>query len=207
MSLDKLRQEVLSNETGEERVEVNQRHLIDKILARYSAEFVVFRELLQNSDDAKATNVEIIFMTEKYTPNSDNNICLSEKCVRIIFKNNGFVFRSEDWNRLKKIAEGNPDEQKIGAFGVGFYSLFSVCDAPFVSSGTQGMAFYWRGDQLFAKRSNIKQDDTTWTTFLMDTREKEKLPEIESFGRFLVASTHSRTFQNKFQSMMKNKTL
>ncbi|CAH1760147.1 970_t:CDS:10 [Entrophospora sp. SA101] len=188
MSLDKLRQEVLSNETGEERVEVNQRHLIDKILARYSAEFVVFRELLQNSDDAKATNVEIIFMTEKYTPNSDNNICLSEKCVRIIFKNNGFVFRSEDWNRLKKIAEGNPDEQKIGAFGVGFYSLFSVCDAPFVSSGTQGMAFYWRGDQLFAKRSNIKQDDTTWTTFLMDTREKEKLPEIESFGRFLATS-------------------
>ena len=52
------------------------------------------------------------------------------------FRNNGAVFRDEDWNRLKKIgtrvyyvayastlnpfaAEGNPDEQKIGAFGVG----------------------------------------------------------------------------------------
>lgn len=52
------------------------------------------------------------------------------------FRNNGAVFREEDWNRLKKIgtrvpymayasiltssaAEGNPDEQKIGAFGVG----------------------------------------------------------------------------------------
>lgn len=51
------------------------------------------------------------------------------------FKNNGIVFRDEDWSRLKKIgesfdlllaslmasfpAEGNPDEEKIGAFGVG----------------------------------------------------------------------------------------
>ena len=69
------------------------------------------------------------------------------------FKNNGIVFRDEDWSRLKKIgesscrslrclhtlipdiAEGNPDEEKIGAFGVGFYSLFSVTEEPWVFSG------------------------------------------------------------------------
>lgn len=28
---------------------VNQRHLIDKILARYSAEYVLYRELMQNA--------------------------------------------------------------------------------------------------------------------------------------------------------------
>jgi len=33
----------------DETVEVNQRALIDKVLARYSGEFTVFRELLQNS--------------------------------------------------------------------------------------------------------------------------------------------------------------
>jgi hypothetical protein len=47
-------------------VEVNQRALIDKVLARYSGEFTVFRELLQNSDDAQATAVEIHFETQKY---------------------------------------------------------------------------------------------------------------------------------------------
>ncbi len=38
-------------------VEVNQKDLVDKMLARYSSDFVVLRELLQNADDAKATDV------------------------------------------------------------------------------------------------------------------------------------------------------
>jgi hypothetical protein len=37
------------------RVEVNQRALIDKILARYATASAVYRELLQNSNDASAT--------------------------------------------------------------------------------------------------------------------------------------------------------
>ena len=36
-------------------VEVNQKDLVDKMLARYSSDFVVLRELLQNADDARAT--------------------------------------------------------------------------------------------------------------------------------------------------------
>jgi hypothetical protein len=48
-------------------VEVNQRALIDKVLARYSGEFTVFRELLQNSDDAQSKAVEIRFETQSVT--------------------------------------------------------------------------------------------------------------------------------------------
>jgi len=44
------------NEGVEDRVEVNQRMLIDKMLARYSSDFVVLRELIQNSDDAQSTS-------------------------------------------------------------------------------------------------------------------------------------------------------
>jgi hypothetical protein len=47
-------------------VEVNQRALIDKVLARYSGEFTVFRELLQNSDDAHSKTVEIRFQTQDH---------------------------------------------------------------------------------------------------------------------------------------------
>ncbi|CAB4474438.1 hypothetical protein RhiirA5_500084 [Rhizophagus irregularis] len=175
MSLDDLRDQILSN-FNEESVKVNQRLLVDKVLARYSSEYVVYRELMQNSDDAKSSCVQIVFETA-------NN-----KVTRILFKNNGFAFRLEDWNRLKTIAEGNPDEQKIGAFGVGFYSLFSFCENPFVSSGEQGMAFYWRENQLFTKQGPIEDKDKGWTTFLMDTRVPIELPDVEEFARFLANS-------------------
>lgn len=54
-----------SGSAQEEQVTVNQRHLIDKILARYSTDFTVFRELLQNSNDAGASKVEIILKQQQ----------------------------------------------------------------------------------------------------------------------------------------------
>ncbi|CAG8538686.1 7915_t:CDS:10, partial [Acaulospora colombiana] len=107
-SMDELRRQVLSNTDGEERVEVNQRHLIDKILASHD---IKAYQCNYFKDDAKSTSVQIIFETQKSSNATEINI-LKDKCVRILFKNNGFEFRPEDWNRLKKIAEGNPDEQK-----------------------------------------------------------------------------------------------
>ncbi|CAG8651073.1 778_t:CDS:2, partial [Cetraspora pellucida] len=177
MSLDNFRKKLMSNSDYEVRVEVNQRCLIDKMLSRYSSEFVVFRELMQNSDDAKSSAVEIVF----------ENI-VGETYSRMLFKNNGLTFGPQDWNRLKKIAEGNPDEQKIGAFGVGFYSLFSICEEPFVSSGELGMAFYWKGDQLFVRHGPTGKNDTEWTIFLMDMRETTKFPDLNRFSRFLATS-------------------
>jgi len=44
---------------------------------------------------------------------NDNDIKMTDKCAEISFKNNGFLFRSEDWDRLKHIAVGNPDEEKV----------------------------------------------------------------------------------------------
>ncbi|KAG0338943.1 hypothetical protein BG000_003116 [Podila horticola] len=189
-ALDALRSQVLSKTGAEERVEVNQRHLIDKILARYSAEYVVYRELMQNSDDAGAKGIEIVFETATSNP-QETVPNLNAKITRVLFKNNGMDFRPEDWNRLKKIAEGNPDESKIGAFGVGFYSLFSICEEPFVSSGKECMAFYWRNDQLYAKRAPVPDDEEqkdSWTTFLLDLREPMDMLNMDEFAPFLARS-------------------
>jgi hypothetical protein len=110
--------EALWSAGEDEAVQVNQRALIDKVLARYSGEFTVFRELLQNSDDAAAKNVEIRFLTSAYDATMaaasgstggaeegeipDLNTALMDKWI---FKNDGMLFREEDWNRLKKIGE------------------------------------------------------------------------------------------------------
>jgi hypothetical protein len=65
MSLKNIHKALRESESGETQVTVNQRHLIDKILARYSTEFTIFRELLQNSNDAGASSATIIFKTNK----------------------------------------------------------------------------------------------------------------------------------------------
>ncbi|CAG8483552.1 3154_t:CDS:10 [Funneliformis caledonium] len=134
-------------------VEVNQRHLIDKILARYSTEFVIYRELMQNS-----SNLQLIV-------------------------------RPLDWKRITNIAVGNPGEQKIGAFGVGFYSLFSICENPSVMSGGKMMSFDWEGDKLNYIQSDDKSEGNEgWTIFEMVLRKPDKFPIFEEFTRFLAGS-------------------
>jgi hypothetical protein len=145
-------------------------------LARYSSDNTTLRELLQNADDANATLVKI-----QYLSLSDCQIPLerlgSSPCRRLLVSNNGVPFREDDWKRLKRIAEGNPDEEKIGAFGVGFYSVFSICDDPFVSSGTECMAFFWERDQLFVRRKTLPKEDQM-TTFMLNMRSPTEVPNL-----------------------------
>jgi hypothetical protein len=99
-------------------------------------------------------------------------------CRRLLVSNNGTSFRQEDWTRLKRIAEGNPDAEKIGAFGVGFYSVFSICDDPFVSSGKECMAFYWNDrDQLFVRRRELDKEEDM-TTFMLNMRTPSEIPNM-----------------------------
>ncbi|KAL4402869.1 hypothetical protein ACI68E_000644 [Malassezia pachydermatis] len=185
----------------DEAITVNQRALIDKILARYSAEFTVFRELLQNADDACATECELRFATNATVaheqcplipkpPTPDVNAMLTQWT----FRNNGKPFSGDDWHRLRRIAEGNPDPERIGAFGVGFYSLFSICEEPIVMSGDELMGFFWKGDALFTRRaaspmSDVSSNGAPWTTFLMALREPTPFPESPlALSQFLATS-------------------
>eukprot|EP00834_Sanchytrium_tribonematis_P003847 NODE_165_length_14629_cov_0.605231.p1 type:complete len:1485 gc:universal NODE_165_length_14629_cov_0.605231:5671-1217(-) len=185
MNLFELHRQVLNGlyeNVVEEEVKVNQRHLIDKILARYSGEYTVFRELLQNSNDAKAKIATIKFYSE------------NSLVTRIEYMNDGAAFSEADWDRLRKISEGNPDETKIGFFGVGFYSLFSLCEEPFVSSGKKFMGFFWKGDQLFTRvgdlphATELAENGNRMTIFTLVLREPMSFPDTKDFTKFLCRS-------------------
>jgi hypothetical protein len=183
-----------SNTIVDTRVEVNQRALIDKILARYASANAVYRELLQNSNDANATVAEIYFTTTTTAANSStgstshkasaSNHDKSNIVRQVVYRNNGIPFRPQDWSRLQKIAEGNPDVSKVGAFGVGAYTMFSICEEPLVLSGTQALQFVWRGDALWCRAitstdplhpANPHPD---WTTFVLSSRDPYPLPSL-----------------------------
>ncbi|KAF2711138.1 hypothetical protein K504DRAFT_429752 [Pleomassaria siparia CBS 279.74] len=172
-------------------VTVNTRALIDKVLARYSSEHTTLRELIQNASDAGASKVVIRFDTDPSitipAPQGSDKAVLLKHIIqnhtlkRLIVSNNGQPFTVADWSRLKSIADGNPDETKIGAFGVGFYSVFSDCDEPFVVSGDKAMAFYWKGNTLSTKISSVSgQNASSDTTFSLDYRQAN--PESPSFS-------------------------
>ncbi|RKO86939.1 hypothetical protein BDK51DRAFT_35149 [Blyttiomyces helicus] len=168
-NLQSLKDALVADRSAEEKVEVNQRHLIDKILARYSAEFTVFRELLQNSNDAGAKRVQIIFEAEALKKGG----ALMVK--NITFRNNGRAFSEEDWRRLRKIAEGNPDEEKtwgrLGGWmeGIGHRVL--------------------GGDMLYTKRGkNPDESQSEWTSFFLNLREPIDIPGSSEFGRFIATS-------------------
>ena len=46
MDFEVLKKNLFSGDSEAERVQVNQRHLIDKILARYSAKHTIYREVI-----------------------------------------------------------------------------------------------------------------------------------------------------------------
>ena len=162
-----LRAQTMGAGQDEEAVTVNTRALIDKVLARYSGEWTVLRELLQNAADAGASKVSIRFDTlpSAKVPLPQNqsasarlrHTLLNHTIRSLHVTNNGQTFGLNDWSRLKRIAEGNPDETKIGAFGVGFYSVFDCCEEPFVQSGKEAMAFYWKGNALFTRRLQLNE--------------------------------------------------
>ena len=182
-----------------EAVTVNTRALIDKVLARYSGEWTTLRELLQNAADASASKVIVKLETSPSptvpVPQSSNpstqlkHVLLHHTLKSTIVENNGEVFKSADWSRLKKIAEGNPDETKIGAFGVGFFSVFADCEEPLVSSGKEALAFYWEKDALFTKSLALPDAETSNTTFYLPMRNATSpIPSLLSLCQFLTSS-------------------
>lgn len=159
----------------------------------------VLREMIQNAADASATKVTIKFETLPSTtipfPSSTDpteklkHTITNHTLQRLLVSNNGLPFSEKDWARLKRIADGNPDETKIGAFGVGFYSVFDDCEEPFVSSGSQAMAFYWKGNALFTRRLDLGDTANKETTFVLDYRnDSSPVPSLLQLCQFLASS-------------------
>ena len=156
--------------------------------------------MLQNAADASASKVTIHFETipsltvplpQNATPAAlAKHTILNHTLKRLVVTNDGQPFGSNDWARLKRIAEGNPDETKIGAFGVGFYSVFSDCEEPFVSSGKEAMAFYWKGNSLFTRKIQLPESQSTRdTTFVLDYRNATTtIPSLLPLSQFLASS-------------------
>ena len=126
-------------------VKVNQRMLIDKMLARYSSDFVFCRELIQNADDAGASLFHFeMFCTPRFSDGVVTERFHNSTITEMRATNNGRAFKDADWQRVASIAEGNTNVESVGQFGVGFFSVFAVSDEPIITSGKEYLIFVWQ---------------------------------------------------------------
>nr|CAG8547143.1 9432_t:CDS:2 [Entrophospora candida] len=137
MSLDEERkQDRMKNQGYEQRQDIIAS--IKKIIKDYPHESI-FREFLQNADDAKATKFKIIIDERKSNPTdgliSENMRALQGPAIWIY---NDKQFEEKDLDSLLNMYDGRKasDDTKIGKFGIGFRSCFNFTDAPsFVTGG------------------------------------------------------------------------
>ena len=118
---------------------------LNGILTQYEPNISIFREFIQNAEDAGATEIAFIIDERTTHPcqtlftNHDNWKSLQNMPALLIFNNRKFT--EDDLHGIAKVGVGSKRGQtdKIGRFGIGFNVAYHVTDAPmFVSYGQGG---------------------------------------------------------------------
>ncbi|KAJ7375481.1 hypothetical protein OS493_002255 [Desmophyllum pertusum] len=111
---------------------------LNRLLEQYTDGFAVLKELVQNADDAGAT--EVRFLYDERT-NKDAMTRLLDKGMKecqgpALWVYNDAAFKDEDFENIEKLsgATKKHDTEKIGKFGLGFNAVYNLTDVPmFVS--------------------------------------------------------------------------
>ena len=104
------------------------------ILRDYQGGLTIIKELLQNADDAGATEMTICHdsRTHSIQPESLMFTGMAECHGPALLVHNNATFSDEDFKNITKLADATKLDQplKIGKFGVGFCSVYHLTDIP-----------------------------------------------------------------------------
>ncbi|XP_015193140.2 sacsin-like [Lepisosteus oculatus] len=108
------------------------------VLRRYPDGGQILKELIQNADDAKATEVIFVYDERDYPCENlwDSTLCNFQGPALLAYNN--AVFTEEDWSGIVAAGQSvkKEDPHKIGRFGIGFHSIYHITDLPWIFSGT-----------------------------------------------------------------------
>ena len=111
---------------------------LKNILRDYKDGLTIVKELLQNADDAEATEVNFCYDARQHENDPKRLFFsgMSEAHGPALVVHNNKPFTNEDFENITKLAATSKreDSLKIGQFGVGFCSVYHITDIPsFVS--------------------------------------------------------------------------
>ncbi|KAF7320872.1 BTB domain-containing protein [Mycena chlorophos] len=107
------------------------------ILGQYPFSVGLFRELLQNTDDARGTKQVFVLDTRNHGTSTLLHGKLSDTQGPALLAYNDALFSEEDWDALQSIHRSSKktDSSKIGKYGIGFRSCYHITDNPQIISG------------------------------------------------------------------------
>ncbi|XP_026074198.1 sacsin-like [Carassius auratus] len=112
---------------------------IKNILKEYDEESDIFKELLQNAEDAEATTCKFLLDFRKHrdppeTLIDDGMAFCNGPCLWIF---NNELFSEKDWRNIVKVGSASKENnvKMIGKFGLGFNAVYHVSDIPSILSG------------------------------------------------------------------------
>ena len=109
---------------------------LSNILKEYKDGLTIIKEMIQNADDAEATEVNILYDARHHTTDKLLFKGMGESHGPALVIHNNAKFTEEDFINITKLAGGAKKDKplKIGKFGIGFCSVYHITDVPsFVS--------------------------------------------------------------------------
>ena len=105
---------------------------LKNILNEYKGGVGVFRELVQNADDAGATEVKFVLDWRNHPTESLLAHGMVDCQGPALLVYNNAVFTNDDFKNISKLAGATKKEdlEKIGRFGLGFSSVYHFTDVP-----------------------------------------------------------------------------
>ncbi|XP_019859788.1 PREDICTED: sacsin-like, partial [Amphimedon queenslandica] len=110
---------------------------LSNILREYKDGLTIIKEMIQNADDAGATEVNILHDTRTHPSHNLVLEGMAESHGPALIVHNNSTFTKEDFENITKLAGATKANQplKIGKFGVGFCSVYHITDVPSFVSG------------------------------------------------------------------------
>ena len=110
---------------------------LSNILKEYKDNSSIFKELIQNADDAGATEVKFLVDWRTHPCSSLLSPGMAACQGPALLAYNNASFRNEDLVNISKLAAGTKRKRlgKIGRFGVGFSSVYHLTEVPSFVSG------------------------------------------------------------------------
>ncbi|KAL5005313.1 hypothetical protein ScPMuIL_018769 [Solemya velum] len=109
---------------------------LQRILSEYPDGGQIIKEIIQNADDAEATEMKICYEPSVIRPDPTVSWSRYFEAPALCFYNDS-VFGDKDWEGIRAIYMSVKEEDvlKVGRFGLGFKSVFHISDFVTIISG------------------------------------------------------------------------